>query len=81
MCNGHAVPAYNQGDHVRVELLSGNAGATVSVWIRVEHCDDQHAIVFGTIDGEIPQGIGNALRRGATLAASYRQVRECRAPS
>jgi hypothetical protein len=77
-----AVSRYNQGDYLQVELPSGTTD-TMSVWILVDHCDDKHAIVFGTVDREpnFPKHFGRPFRRGAKLAASYRQVREHRATS
>lgn len=45
----------------------------------VDHSDDKHAIVFGTIDDDNSHGLGKALSSGAKLAASYVRVRECRA--
>lgn len=80
--NIDAVSRYNQGDCLLVDLPSGTTD-TMSVWILVDHCDDKHAIVFGTVDREpnFPKHFGRLFRRGAKLAASYRQVREHRATS
>ena len=50
----------------------------MSIWIYVDHCDDKHAIVFGTIDTEPSKWLGNSLRSGAKVAVEYRQVREHR---
>jgi len=74
------VPRFNLGDRLRIELCSGHAVTAVSVWICVDHCDDQREIVFGTVDSEPSQQLGRAFRCGAKLAASYRQVRERRRP-
>ena len=74
----NAIPKYQKGDYLRVELLSGVAGSSMSIWIYVDHCDDQHAIVFGTIDTEPCKWLGNSLRSGAKVAVEYRQVREHR---
>ena len=73
-----AIPKYRKGDYLRVELFSGVAGSSMSIWIYVDHCDDQHAIVFGTIDTEPSKWLGNSLRSGAKVAVEYRQVREHR---
>jgi hypothetical protein len=73
-----ATPRYQKGDYLRVELLSGVADSSVSIWLYVDHCDDRHAIVFGTIDSEPSEWLGNTLRSGAKLAVSYRVVREHR---
>jgi hypothetical protein len=75
ICN-HKFPRYNLGDRLRVDLSSETVDSGVSVWICVDHCDDDHEIVFGTIDSDLSQQFGKALRRGAKLAAIYRQVRE-----
>jgi len=50
----------------------------MSIWMYVDHCDDKHAIVFGTIDSEPSEWLGDAVRSGEKLAVSYRQVREHR---
>jgi len=79
-CGKQSAPTYSQGDFLRVELFSGTAAVALSLWIRVQHCDDKRAIVYGIIDDEPSQFLGNALRCGSKLAVSYRQIRECRAP-
>jgi hypothetical protein len=60
-----AAPRYKHGDYLRVDLLARASDAPISVWICVDHCDERHAIVFGTVDSEPPQCLGNMLRRGA----------------
>lgn len=72
------VSKYQHGEYVRIEMGTGGAQAR-SIWMRVERCDDKRAIVYGTIDDETSQKFGKALRSGAKLGASYRQVREIRA--
>ena len=74
----NAMPKYQKGDYLRVELLSGVAGSSMSIWMYVDHCDDRHAIVFGTIDTEPSEWLGNSLRSGTKVAVEYRQVREHR---
>ena len=73
-----AVARYKYGDYLRVELPFGTAGEPTSIWISVDHCSEEHAIVFGTIESEPPQWLGKTLSLGATLAVSYRCVQECR---
>jgi len=73
-----AVARYKYGDYLRVELPLGTAGEPTSIWISVDHCSEEHAIVFGTIESEPPQWLGKTLSLGATLAVSYRCVQECR---
>lgn len=74
----NAMSKYEQGDYLRVELLSEVAGRSMSIWMYVDHCDDKHAIVFGTMDSEPSEWLGSTLRSGAKLAVSYRQIREHR---
>jgi hypothetical protein len=76
MFDRNSMPKYKQGDYLRIELLSESTDGPMSVWMCVDHCDDEHAIVFGTIDTESSEWLGKTLTRGARLAASYRQVRE-----
>lgn len=68
--------AYTKGDYVKIQLLPGIGDNQISVWIRVDHCDDQHGIVFGEIESEPPDECGPGLRRGAKLAASYWSVQQ-----
>jgi len=78
MFGTNAATRYHHGDYLRVELLSGVADSSMSIWMYVDHCDDKHAIVFGTIDSEPSEWLGDAVRSGEKLAVSYRQVREHR---
>lgn len=72
------MPKYQKGDYLRVELLSGVAGRSMSIWMYVDHCDDKHAIVFGTIDTEPSGWLVNSLKSGTRVAVGYRQIREHR---
>ena len=74
----NAMPKYQKGDYLRVELLSGVPGSSMSIWIYVDHCDDKHAIVFGTVDTEPSDWFGNSLKSGTKVAVAYGQVREHR---
>ena len=69
---------YRRGDYVRVEILAAISRAPISVWMRVDSCDDRHSIVYGTIDDQSSTGLGTALASGAKLGATYRQVKERR---
>jgi hypothetical protein len=73
--DGAGMTIARPGDLLRVQLCTETARQSPSVWIRVERCDDEHRIVYGTIDDE-SAGLGRALGRGAKLAASYHQVQE-----
>src|SRR6476469_5151438 len=64
----NAIPKYEKGDYLRVELLSGVAGSSMSIWMYVDHCDDKHAIIFGTIDTEPSGWLVNSLKSGTRVA-------------
>jgi hypothetical protein len=72
---GSGVSFYRTGDLLRVRLSSDTAKHSPSVWLRVERSDDQHQIVYGTIDGG-SAGLGKALSCGAKLAVAYHLVGE-----
>jgi hypothetical protein len=72
---GTGVSIGRPGDLLRIQLYSGASMQDCSLWMRVDRCDDQHRIVYGTID-VASSGLGRALSRGAKLAASYNSVRE-----
>ena len=74
----NGTPRYQQGDYLRVELLSGIADSSMSIWMFVDHCDDRHAIVFGTIDSGPSEWLGNKLTSGSKVAVSYSQILEHR---
>src|SRR5438046_2309409 len=57
---GRALMAqYCYGEYVRIEISSGSVGP-VSVWVRVEHSDDQHRLVYGTVDDQTSNRWGRA---------------------
>jgi hypothetical protein len=72
------VPEYSHGEYVRIEVFG--VPRPISVWMRVEYCDEKNRVVYGTVDDERSQRFGRTLRSGAKLAATYLQVRERRAP-
>ena|SRR5438270_13890631 len=73
----HSLPKYATGDYVRIEIILGEEEAA-SVWMSVDRCDDEHSIVFGTIDDDSSPRLGKALTTGSKLAASFHRVREDR---
>ena len=69
---------YCHGDYVRIDVLSGSQlDEAISVWMRVERCDDRHSIVYGIVDDKSSK-VDRPLSTGARLAASYRRIREQR---
>jgi len=73
-----SLPKYGPGDYVRIEIILGGEEAA-SVWMCVDHRDDEHSIVFGTIDDDSSHRLGKALTTGSKLAASFHRILEDRA--
>lgn len=46
------MPIYERGDYIKVEFPDEATGIGEWMWVRVDHCDDQKQIVFGTLDNE-----------------------------
>jgi hypothetical protein len=72
------MPAYEQGDYVKVEFPDEATGIGEWMWVRVLRCDDAKQLVFGTLDNEPVSDYGGKLRLGSELAVSYAQIREHR---
>jgi hypothetical protein len=78
---GCSVAQYDRGDYVKVEFPEDTPGVPGEwMWVRVHHCDEEHQILFGTLDNE-PVVNTEDLQLGQELAISYRQIREHRKPS
>jgi hypothetical protein len=75
------MPAYEQGDYVKVEFPDEATGIGEWMWVRVLRCDDTKQLVFGTLDNEPVSDYGGKLRLGSDLAVSYSQIREHRKAS
>jgi hypothetical protein len=72
------VARYDRGDYVKVESDSGVQGLPGEwMWVRVDYCDDERQLLFGTPDNE-PVVNAEHLRLGKELAISYAKVREHR---
>lgn len=63
---------YQKGDHVKIEVIDEQSAEKEWVWLLVDHCDDERALVFGELDSE---PVVSRMKRGQSLAVSYDQVR------
>ena len=71
---------YDHGDYVKVDFGAQTRGLPgESMWVRVDHCDDERELLFGTLDNE-PIVNPEDLQLGQELAISYSQIREHRKP-
>jgi hypothetical protein len=78
-CQPVSNPTYEPGDYVKVEF-AGEAGMPSEwMWVRVDRCDEDRKIVFGTLDNEALNEDNPEL--GTELAVSYSQIREHRKPT
>jgi len=73
------VARYDRGDYIKVDFESEVQGLPEEwLWVRVHHCDDEHQIVFGTLDKPVMNL--EDLQLGEEVAVSYSKVREHRKP-
>jgi hypothetical protein len=75
------MPAYEQGDYIKVEFPDETTGVGEWMWVRVHHCDDARQIVFGTLDNVPINDESGKLKPGTDLALSFTQIREHRKSS
>ena len=66
---------YEPGDYVKVEFEGENGLPGEWMWVRVERCDEEHRIVFGTLDNAQVVNVAS-LHLGQELAVSYDKVRQ-----
>ncbi len=72
---------YQRGDFVKVEFSDKTTGIGEWMWVRVDRCDDEKQLIFGTLDNEPLNDYEGAVGLGSQLAVSYDKVREHKRPS
>jgi hypothetical protein len=70
------MPTYARGDYVKVEFQDETTVIGEWMWVRVDHCDDEKQLVFGTLDNEPVNDYQGKVGLGSELAVSYAQIRE-----
>ncbi len=70
---------YESDDYVKVEIVDEATKQSEWLWVRVDHCDEEKCLVFGTLDN-IPV-VNTDLRLGQEIAVSYKNIREHRKAS
>ncbi len=68
------MPAYQCGDHVKVEFADDSSGESEWMWLRVDYSDDQKRIVFGRLDSQ--PVLHTNLKIGQELAVSFDKIRD-----
>jgi len=75
------VPTYQRGDCVKVEFPDETAGIGEWLWVRVDYCDDEKKLVFGTLDNEPLADYAGKVKLGSQVAVSYDRIREHKKPA
>ena len=70
------MPKYQQGDYVKVEFPDEKTGVGEWMWVRVDGCDEEKQIVFGTLDNEPLNDYAGKVKLGSELAISFSQIKE-----
>jgi hypothetical protein len=71
---------FDQGDYIKMEFEGCDVDLPPEwMWIRVHHCDDEHQLVFGSLDNE-PVVNSEELQLGQEIAINYGKVREHKKP-
>jgi hypothetical protein len=70
---------YEPNDYVKVEIVDRASKESEWLWVRVDGCDDERQLIFGTLDN-IP-AVNVELRLGQQLAISYNKIRDRRKAS
>lgn len=67
---------YSHGDYVKAEFRDEKSGEAEWMWLRVESCNDEQRIIFGTLDSVPLLDHGQKLKLGCHLAVSYDNIRQ-----
>jgi hypothetical protein len=70
------VPKYQTGDYVKVEFEGQPGMPGEWMWVRVDNCDDQNQLVYGTLDNEPVDNYKGKIKLGSELAVAYSKIRE-----
>jgi hypothetical protein len=67
---------YQNGDHVKFEVVDEHSGESEWMWLLVATSDDEQELVFGKLDSQ--PIVATDMRLGQELAVSYAKVRDHR---
>ena len=62
---------YQSGDYVKAVFKDDRSDETERMWVKVDTCDDERRLVFGTLDNEPIAAFLDKLWMGKELAISY----------
>ena len=75
------MPQYAKGDYIKVEFPDDSTGVSEWMWVRVDHCDDEKRLVFGTLDSIPLNSHGGRVTLGKEMAINFERIREHKKPS
>jgi hypothetical protein len=67
---------YNAGDYVKVEFRDESTRIGEWMRLRVDHCDDEKRLIYGTLDSEPLNDCNGKIGLGSELAVNFSQSRE-----
>jgi uncharacterized protein YegJ (DUF2314 family) len=73
------MPRFQPGDYVKAEFKDDVTGGSERMWVVVDSCDDDAAVLFGRLDNE--PVVGTGLHVGDEIAVSYEKIVEHRKAS
>ena len=62
---------YQSGDYVKAVFKDDRSDEAERMWVKVDTCDDERRVVFGTLDNEPIAAFLDKLWMGKELAISY----------
>jgi hypothetical protein len=72
---------YEQGDYVKIEFPDEATGVGEYMWVRIQRCDEDKKLIFGTLDSEPLNDYDNRINRGSELAVNYSEIRDHKKPT
>jgi len=70
---------YEPNDYVKAEIVDEAGNESEWLWVRVDRCDDERQLIFGTLDNIPVMNVDLGL--GQQLAIRYSNVRDHRKAS
>lgn len=72
---------FERSDYIKVEITGPDEPIGEWIWVRVDYCDYQRELVFGSLDNEPLNEYGGDISLGSRLAVSFDRIREHRKPT
>lgn len=76
MVESNLMGKYQNGDHVKFEVVDDRSGESEWMWLLVDSSDDSEEMVFGRLDSQ--PIVNTDMKLGQELAVSYEKIRDHR---